>query len=179
MTDSIVLFTAKSRERILREGGTSSWRLDPGKARRCAYAICVRNAHSSWGDGLEPHHTAFLVGKVAGVAPTEPTPENSESPQNRYLIEFSEYAEISVPEAWPRGYRNPVRYSSLAELGISASSLDWKAMPEPIEAPTLEGPEDPAPTAKNDGPLTIAEAKRGLALTFGVPPEAVEITIRG
>jgi len=29
------------------------------------------------------------------------------------------------------------------------------------------------------GPLTMAEAKTGLALTFGVPPEAIEITIRG
>jgi len=27
--------------------------------------------------------------------------------------------------------------------------------------------------------LTIAEAKKGLALTFGVTPEAIEITIRG
>jgi N-acetylmuramic acid 6-phosphate (MurNAc-6-P) etherase len=29
------------------------------------------------------------------------------------------------------------------------------------------------------GPLTMTDAKKGLALTFGVPPEAVEITIRG
>jgi hypothetical protein len=29
------------------------------------------------------------------------------------------------------------------------------------------------------GALTMAEAKKGLALTFNVPPEAIEITIRG
>jgi len=29
------------------------------------------------------------------------------------------------------------------------------------------------------GPLTMAEAKKGLALTFDVPPEAIEITIHG
>jgi hypothetical protein len=28
-------------------------------------------------------------------------------------------------------------------------------------------------------PLTMADAKKGLALTFGVKPEAIEITIRG
>jgi hypothetical protein len=28
-------------------------------------------------------------------------------------------------------------------------------------------------------PLTLVQAKRGLAATFGVNPEAVEITIRG
>lgn len=27
------------------------------------------------------------------------------------------------------------------------------------------------------GPLTMADAKRGLALTFGVAPEAIEVTI--
>jgi len=27
--------------------------------------------------------------------------------------------------------------------------------------------------------LTMAEAKKGLALAFNVPPEAIEITIRG
>jgi len=39
------------------------------------------------------------------------------------------------------------------------------------------------PSASNSkptvGPLTMAEAKKGLALTFNVPPEAIEITIRG
>ena len=34
-------------------------------------------------------------------------------------------------------------------------------------------------TQSGSGQLTIAEAKRGLALMFGVSPDAVEITIRG
>jgi hypothetical protein len=28
-------------------------------------------------------------------------------------------------------------------------------------------------------PLTMSDAKKGLALTFGVPPEAIEITVHG
>ena len=62
-TSAVVLFTAKSADRIIREGGTSSWRLDRNNARRCTYAVCVRNAHADWGDGNEQHHEAFLVGK--------------------------------------------------------------------------------------------------------------------
>jgi hypothetical protein len=179
MNDTIVVFTAKSAARIIREGGTSSWRLDPANARRCTYAVCVRNAHSNWGDGTEAHHTAFLIGKVSGVVPTEPTPENDEAPQDRYLIQFSEYAELNVPESWPKGYRNPVRYSMIGdELLLDPTGLDWKPMPEATEAPTPEGPVAPA-AGKTNRPLTIAEAKQGLALTFGVPTEAVEITIRG
>ena len=37
----------------------------------------------------------------------------------------------------------------------------------------------PSPSLPTAGALTIAEAKRGLALGLGVSPEAVEITIRG
>jgi hypothetical protein len=178
MNDTIALFTAKSAERIIREGGTSSWRLDPGNARRCTYALCVRNAHSNWGDGTEAHHTGFLIGKVSGVIATEPTPENDESPQHRYLIQFSEYAEVDIPDSWPKGYRNPVRYTTFDELMIDPAGLDWKPMPEPTEAPSPEGPVAPI-AGKTGAALTIAEAKRGLAVTFGVSQDAVEITIRG
>jgi hypothetical protein len=45
----------------------------------------------------------------------------------------------------------------------------------PVPAPILEK-RVPVVVA---GALTMAEAKKGLALTFGVAPEAIEITIRG
>jgi hypothetical protein len=171
--DTIALYTAKSAERIIREGGTSSWRLDPNNARRCAYALCVRNAYSKWGDGTEPHHTGFLLGKISGVVQTF-----EDGHDDRYLIQFSEYAELNQPDAWPKGHRNPVRYTEIGELMLDPAGLDWKPMPEAVEAPTPEEPDAPT-TGKTSGAMTIAEAKRGLALTFGVKPEAVEITIRG
>jgi hypothetical protein len=41
----------------------------------------------------------------------------------------------------------------------------------------------PAPSAKwgriSNAPMTIADAKKALAATFGVSPDDVEITIRG
>lgn len=37
----------------------------------------------------------------------------------------------------------------------------------------------PAYQAEDDGALTIAEAKRRLALTFGVDPSAITITVQG
>ena len=137
-TSAVVLFTAKSADRIIREGGTSSWRLDRNNARRCTYAVCVRNAHADWGDGNERHHEAFLVGKVSAVVPTGATPENNESPKDRYLIVFSEYAHIAVPDSWPKGIRNPVRYSTLEDLRIDPAKLEWKPMPEATEEPSEE-----------------------------------------
>lgn len=179
MSDAIALFTAKSVERIIREGGTASWRLDRNNARRCTYAVCVRNAHADWGDGKEQHHNAFLIGKVADVVSTAPTPENNESPKDRFLIRFSEFARIDIPDAWPKGYRNPVRYLTLEGLGIDPAKLKWETMPKSTEAPSAEDDEAAAPAARSGEALTIAQAKHGLALTFGIPVGAVEITIRG
>ena len=52
-------------------------------------------------------------------------------------------------------------------------------MPEATEEPSDED-ETPAPATKGGiEALTIIQAKKGLALTFGVSPEAVEIVIRG
>jgi len=91
-----------------------------------------------------------------------------------FLIQFSEYALVNVPNCW-KGDRNPVKYSTLEELGIDPSTLKWQPMPKAGMSPT---PEAPAPRIANM-PLTIADAKKGLAQTYGVAPEAIEITIRG
>jgi len=162
-----VVFTAKSIERILAEGGTSSWRLDRNHARQCEYAVCTRNAHADWVEGPEAHHAAFLVGKVSDVVPA---PDIA----GRYLIQFSEYSVVDIPDAW-KGDRNPVKYAALKELGIDPAKLKWKPMPEADERPEAHR----ARTPSTGMALTMAEAKKGLALTFRVAPDAIEITIRG
>lgn len=170
LNEFVVLFTAKSIERILREGGTSSWRLDRNHARKCRYAVCTRNSYAEWVEGKEPHHSVFVVGKVKDVVP-------SPSEEGDWLILFSEYAQVSIPEFW-RGDRNPVRYldeKEVEKLGLDVSTLKWQPMPKRNE---LEQEENQVVQAAVR-PLTIAEAKRGLALAFRVPPEAIEITIRG
>ncbi len=69
-----------------------------------------------------------------------------------------------------------MRYTSLSELRIDPAKAKFKSVPQ--------GPASPARAGRfaADAPvgmLTIAEAKKALAATFGVKPEAVEITIRG
>ena len=180
----VVVFTARRLERILAEEGTSAWRLNPKHTRQCEYAICTRNAHGhwdqgDWGNGPEAHHAAFLVGKINKVIPSTAPPENDESPRNRYLIQFSEFAQVDIPGFWS-GDRNPVKYRRLEDLDIDFLKLKWEPMPKPDSAPA---PVLAIPSAANSKPtvgrLTMAEAKKGLALTFNVPPEAIEITIRG
>ena len=180
----VVLFTAKSTERILAEGGTSAWRLDRNHARRCEFAVCTRNAFPKWdqGDwalGTEAHHTAFLIGKISDVVPCEPTPENEKARDIRFLIKFSEFARVNVPNA-RKGDRNPVKYTTLDDLGIDPTKLTWETMPDVAETPKRDSGSEAAPVnGAGVKALTMAEAKKGLALTFNVPPEAIEITIRG
>jgi hypothetical protein len=172
-----ILFTAKSVERILKEGGTSAWRLDRNHARGCVYAVCTRNAQADWVEGPEAHHSAFLVGKIRNVVPCQPTPENNEPAKNRYLIQFSEFARVDIPDFW-KGDRNPVKYVSLEKLDIEPSKLKWEKMADPVDTSKSA---DPVPVSKLPAgrALTMTEAKQGLARTFGVRPEAIEITVRG
>ena len=167
MNEAVVVFTGKSIDTLLHEGGTSSWRLDRNHARQCAFAVCTRNSKIAWVEGQEQHGSAFLVGKVCGVVPT---PEDERS---RYLIQFSEYALVDLPETW-KGDRNPVKYGTLEQLGIDPSKLDWKPMP-----PSKAKPRRDATQEGDVRSLSMDLAKKGLALTFGVRPEAIEITIRG
>jgi hypothetical protein len=77
---------------------------------------------------------------------------------------------------WVKGDRNPVKYMSIEDFGIDPAKLAWEPMPETDDSADKE---TTAVAQATGTPLTIAEAKRGLALTFNIAPSAVEITIRG
>ncbi|MDB6009735.1 MAG: hypothetical protein JWL65_1985 [Gammaproteobacteria bacterium] len=170
-SESLVVFTGKSVESILRDGGTNWWRVDRNRARNCEFVLCTRNTKTEWSEGSEDHHSGFLVGRVSGVIP-----ETNARGEDRFQIQLSEYASVNIPDAW-KGDRNPVKYvPSLEDYGVDPAELDWQPMPPP----TANGGARPnGHPPGDDSPLTIAEAKRRLALTFGVLPDAIEITIRG
>jgi len=111
------------------------------------------------------------VGKVAGIAAT--------SVGNKRIIQISEYAEVSRPVSWDKS-RNPVLYRNLAERGFDIASLQWK--PVPAQVAPDEALDEPAPALETDEhgvlPLSIAQAKQGLAAYFQVSPDQVEITVR-
>jgi hypothetical protein len=166
--DPIVVLTSETVEHILSHGGTGDWVLSPKKAATCKYVICCRKV--AWNNKKEgiAHRSAFLIGLIAGLR-KQPDSENARN-QPRFLIELSEYATFERPEVWKEG-RNPVSYKTLRALGIDLRGLKFKPMPVP------------AASAKSGGtgsaPMTIADAKKALAASFGVSPEDVEITIRG
>ncbi len=78
---------------------------------------------------------------------------------------FSECAEIDMPDKWP-GNRNPVFYGDFEEMGIDITALNFQTMP--VQEPA-------AVTEDKPQALTIAQAKAGLALSFGVLPADIEL----
>ena len=169
-TNALAVFTAKSTARILREGGSSAWVLNPVRAKECSWLVCAQNRHNPDHelDGNEPHGSGFLVGRISGLAPATGEPD-------RWLVEIDRFARVELPSLWA-GWRNPVRYTTLEDLGIDLDTLTFEDMPHQEKpAPTSQAP------ALVDSPagLTIAQAKAGLATMYGVDPESIEITIRG
>lgn len=162
----ICVLTARGLETILSEGGSQAWVLDAKRAKQCSYVVCVQNRGfaDDWGHASAPHHTAFLVGKLDRVERSKEEPNSK-----RWILIFSEFAEIDVENAWP-GYRNPVYYTDFKALGIELEKLEFQPMPEDLPDETVDS---------NTAALTIAQAKEGLAMTFGVKPEDIEIIIRG
>ena len=155
-------FTARGKAQILSEGGSQAWRLSSSRANKYEYVVCVQNTTPTWGSPEAKHHEAFLVGRISSVT------KSKEGQGVRWILNFDAYADISVADQWD-GNRNPVAYSHLEDMGIDIDDLDFKKMPDPV------------PESNNSGirPLTLSEAKEGLALNFCVDKDDIEITIKG
>jgi hypothetical protein len=169
----VEVFTGKTIEQMFEHGGSQSWILNPHSMRDVEFCVCVRNHGRDAEDGFsetdEPGHSAFFVGKVSGLRRVE-----HRNGRDRYLVLFSHYA---IPEAPVEGFRfgssrNPVLYSDVAhckQRGLEIEALEFRPMPNPTDVST-------PPAGRLDG-LSIDEAKAGLSLRFGVPVDAIQITI--
>lgn len=126
----------------------------------------TRNGHSRWTEDNVPHRAAFAVGHVTAIVLAEV--------EGRWKFQCDKIARLDPPkpEIWEKGRRYPVHYTTFDDLGIKVEDLKF----EPIESFNMETETTPAPAA--GGGLTIEAAKAGLAKTFNVKPEQIEITVR-
>ena len=141
---AIAVFTANSRDEILEVGGSASWVVAEKQARRREFLVCIRNARDVDFHDHEPHGTAFLVGRISGLKPYG----YDKKGMQRWIIEISEYALVDYPEAWGE-WRNPVKYTTLEELGIDPKKLKFKPMPTPTK---VLPPPRPARSTENRRP---------------------------
>lgn len=166
MSDVVAVFTSKSVETILADGGSQSWALDRVRASRCDYLVVCRNANDQ-PEGPEDHGSAFLVGKISDVVASTETP-------GRFKIDISHFAHVDWADEWG-GARNPVAYWKDSDYKDDQGQVrDFKALEfHKVEDFAIERVRDEAPIG-----LTIAAAKAGLAASFNIPESAIEITIR-
>lgn len=173
----IVVFTNRGIGRLLEEGGSQAWKLDPDRVRKLTYVVCVQNRNDGdWGRPTHDQGKGFLIGRISGVEVNTEGRNN-----NRYIIKFDEYAEISVPDLWERlgGLRNPVRYLDDLERYVDVDAVEWRRVqPQSDGEPPSAAP--PSVTGVTETrALDISEAKKALAAFYRVPVTAIEIVIRG
>ena len=120
---AIVVFTARNLRWILADGGSQAWRLDPDRARRTDYLVCTQNRHNTgFGDPAAPHGAAFLLGRISDVVRS---PERSD----RWLIKIQDYCPLpNIQNVWG-GWRYPLRYATLEELGIDPARFSFQPLP--------------------------------------------------
>lgn len=170
MASVAVVLTYKDLKIIAEAQGSESWKTELAKARQVTHVVMTRNGHNRWnpsGDNV-PHRAAFAVGHVTAIVPSSET-------EGRWKFKCDKIARLDppIPDVWEKGRRYPVHYTTFDDLGIKVEDLKF----EPIESfNTDTETASPAPAA--GGALTIEAAKAGLAKTFNVKPEQIEITVR-
>jgi hypothetical protein len=160
---AIAVFTGKTVQTLLAHGGSGPWVGAKERVNQQEYVVCIKRTKPAAAD----HGAVFFVGKISGVRKLG----FDRRGQQRWFFEISEFA---IPARQRRRWegRNPVRYTTLEELGIDLKKLKFEPAPPATESPPG------AETGSMVKPLTIAEAKAGLAAKFGVSPDAIDIHIK-
>jgi hypothetical protein len=95
-SEAIIVFTARSPDRIISEGGSQAWVLNPARAKLCKWLVCTQNRRNpdyEFSDATEPHDAAFLVGRISGIEPS-----HEEGAEDRWILRIGEAARIDKPE---------------------------------------------------------------------------------
>jgi hypothetical protein len=177
-TRCVAVFTARSPQRILQEGGSQAWVLDAARVRTLPFIVCIQNQNNpdrDFSNASEPHGSAFLVGRISDVIPSPEDPNCG-----RWMVQISDYSTVQNPRnVWH--WRNPVRYGALEDFDIDFSKLVFHSVSK-FQTDLGPSPQQPTRPQADDGgtaPMSIAVAKRSLAAFYGVLPDAIEIVIRG
>ncbi len=174
----LFLHTDEPISTIINNGFTGDWPLNRDIAVACDYVVLCRNVSGKYNHDKTTHNRGFMVGKVSNVI-HKSTVSKGKRKVNRFIVSLSEFAEIDVDGLWPK-LRNNVHYVQDYTLLDTLGELIWKPIAAAAFEPNLVPNEIKtlAESRSNDPhKLTMDQAKERLALTYGVRPEAIVITI--
>ena len=67
---AIAVFTNRGRDRLIAEGGTQAWVLNPERARKLTYVVCAQKRNDGdWGQPTHKQGQGFLIGKISSMSP--------------------------------------------------------------------------------------------------------------
>lgn len=172
--NAVVVFTGKDLNIMTAEGGSGYWLAKAERLNDAKYLIAVRNRRETWAVKDLEHGTGFLIAKITGCF-------KNPDYDDRNVITFEEYAEISVKKAWKMltgGQRYPVAYLTAEEafsrIGITLEQLEWKKF-------QTSTPSQPNPTAEAPKKLSLNEAveraKQDISNATGIDASSITITI--
>lgn len=176
--DLVAVFTGKSLANgIAEDGGSGHWIAREDRVRAATYLLCIRNQRETWAERDIEHGTAFLVARISGTSKSEH--------KNRLVINFSEYAEIHVSDAWHHctgGQRYPVAYLNSdtvqKALGLDFEALEWKPFSPSSKGAAVAAKTKLSSASGDISKNVIQQAKAMLSDKLGVPEESIEITVR-
>ena len=164
---AIAVRSYASTDNIISSGGAGAWVLNPDKASQQTFLICCKPIDEVIVPG-GPAYAAFLIGRISKFIPVETNPRN----QRRFHVALDNYATLDAPLPW-QDWRNPIRYTSLEEIGIHPERLSFHEISAPERTESIE-----ADVPRRIRKLSLADAKQGLAAMFDVDPSKIEIIIK-
>ena len=175
--DTLLVYTSKSGKQIAQSGGSGRWALDPARVARMKWLVCVQNRRGDLPefDADAPLNSAFLLGKISGVQNVTEPGDTSK----RWFVALDEVAYLKdYPDMWD-GKRAPVRYTTLAGLGIDPERETFERLEHRAdEAASVNGSGRPQTrSAGSSVAQMIAKHKANLAADLGVDPAAIEVVV--
>ena len=176
----VVVTDYRDRNKLLADRGAIRLTLNARRLAVCGYILYVHYIKPEYyyqsSERLANSGRGILIGRIDSATLRHGSP---------FCVEIDEYAKVDVERFW-EGLGNNVNYLDesviLSKLNISSfDDLEWEQVADytgtQITEEWLEKP-GVSPVAKPSSGLTVDEAKAGIALSLGVEPEDIEITIR-
>ncbi|MXE06521.1 hypothetical protein [Escherichia coli] len=171
---AVVVFTGKDLNIMRAEGGSGYWLAKAERLNDAKYLIAVRNRRETWAVKDLEHGTSFVSAKNSGCF-------KNPDYDDRNVITFEEYAEISVKKAWKMltgGQRYPVAYLTAEEafsrIGITLEQLEWKKLQTSTLSQPIPSAEAPKKLSLNEA---VERAKQDISNATGIDVSSITITI--
>jgi len=171
---AVAVFSGKDLNIMCAEGGSGYWLAKADRLNDADYLIVVRNRRETWAVKDLEHGTGFLIAKITGCFKT---PDY----EDRNVITFDEYAEISVENAWRMltgGQRYPVAYLNAQEafsrIGVKPEQLEWKKFQSSTQSQPKPPKEKMEKLSLNEA---VERAKKDISDATGINESSITITI--